>query len=194
LSDNISPRTVLSDHLEYNNRVLKKTEIEAVVSWVMATQYLVGGYQYLMEWRWTVQQQSTAIYIWNVTVNIRLSTLCSRLFEKCEYNNPPFKKWRYSLKVHHEIEISNKCPFPTIVHAIIKRHSNLKVYICTHTHIIVSKGKYNSTVWVHTEWTWCRRAKHIQTQSLFQHTNTSADCKSANVLLSLVFARIVYMF
>ena len=96
------------------------TEIKAVVFWVMATQYLVSGYQYLMECWWTVQQQSTAIYIWNVIVKIRLWSLCSCLFEKCEYNNPQFKKWRYSLKVYHEIEISNKCPFPTIVHAIIR--------------------------------------------------------------------------
>jgi len=192
---------VLSDHLEHKNRVLTATKTEAVVFWVMATQYLVGGYQYLMECWWTVQQQSTAIYIWDVIVKIRLSSPWSCLFEKCEYNNPQFKKWRYSLKVYHEIEISNKCQFPTIIHAIIRDTVTWKCiyiyiyrYIHTNTHIIVSKVKYNSTVWVHTEWIWCIRAKHIPTQSLFQHTNTSADCKSATGLLSVVFAWIFYIF
>jgi len=39
---------VLFDHLEYKNRVLMATKIQAVVFWAMAT-HLVGGYQYLME-------------------------------------------------------------------------------------------------------------------------------------------------
>ena len=82
-------------------------------------------------------------------VKIMLSSLCSCL-KSVNTLIPQFKKWRYSLKVDHEIEISNKCPFLTNVRAIIRGHSNMKEYTHTHTHTHthtrVRKAKHNSTV------------------------------------------------
>jgi len=90
------------------------TEIEAVVFWVMATQCLVGIFDGMLVNGATTQYSNLHMECYSENQ----AFIC--LFEKCEYNNPQFKKWRYSLKVYHEIEISNKCPFPTSVHAIIR--------------------------------------------------------------------------